>query len=58
MLYPSATSVCGESRNSAPVPEDQQGPGQHEAGRGEERLVIDLDSFVGEVHGYEKQGAA
>lgn len=24
----------------------------------EERLVIDLDSFVGEVHGYAKQGAA
>jgi hypothetical protein len=28
------------------------------AGPGEERLVIDLDSFVGEVHGYAKQGAA
>src|SRR5215210_1991551 len=28
------------------------------AGPGEERLVIDLDSFVGEVHGYDKQGAA
>jgi hypothetical protein len=28
------------------------------AGPGGERLVIDLDSFVGEVHGYEKQGAA
>jgi hypothetical protein len=28
------------------------------AGPGEERLVIDLDSFVGEVHGYEKEGAA
>ncbi len=28
------------------------------AGPGEGRLVIDLDSFVGEVHGYEKQGAA
>jgi Transposase DDE domain group 1 len=27
-------------------------------GPGEERLVIDLDSFVGEVHGYEKEGAA
>jgi hypothetical protein len=27
------------------------------AGPGEERLVIDLDSFVGEVHGYEKEGA-
>jgi hypothetical protein len=27
------------------------------AGPGEERLVIDLDSFVGEVHGYAKQGA-
>lgn len=24
----------------------------------DERLVIDLDSFVGEVHGYQKQGAA
>jgi hypothetical protein len=28
------------------------------AGPGEERLVIDVDSFVGEVHGYQKQGAA
>jgi len=28
------------------------------AGPGEERLVVDLDSFVGEVHGYDKQGAA
>jgi hypothetical protein len=28
------------------------------AGPGSERLVIDLDSFVGEVHGYNKQGAA
>ena len=28
------------------------------AGPGRERLVIDLDSFVGEVHGYRKQGAA
>jgi Transposase DDE domain group 1 len=28
------------------------------AGPGEERLVIDIDSFVGEVHGYEKEGAA
>ncbi len=28
------------------------------AGPGEGRLVIDLDSFVGEVHGYQKQGAA
>jgi len=27
------------------------------AGPGEERLVIDLDSFVGEVHGCAKQGA-
>jgi Transposase DDE domain group 1 len=27
------------------------------AGPGEERLVIDIDSFVGEVHGYDKQGA-
>lgn len=27
------------------------------AGPGSERLVIDLDSFVGEVHGYGKQGA-
>jgi hypothetical protein len=27
------------------------------AGPGTERLVIDIDSFVGEVHGYEKQGA-
>src|SRR5204863_7764553 len=26
------------------------------AGPGEERLVIDVDSFVGEVHGYKKQG--
>ena len=28
------------------------------AGPAEERLVVDLDSFVGEVHGYHKQGAA
>jgi hypothetical protein len=27
------------------------------AGPGEERLVIDVDSFIGEVHGYQKQGA-
>jgi hypothetical protein len=28
------------------------------AGPGEGRLVVDVDSFVGEVHGYDKQGAA
>ena len=28
------------------------------AGPGDGRLVIDVDSFVGEVHGYRKQGAA
>jgi Transposase DDE domain group 1 len=28
------------------------------AGPGSDRLVIDVDSFVGEVHGYAKQGAA
>lgn len=28
------------------------------AGPGEERLVVDVDSFVGEVHGYAKQGAS
>ncbi len=28
------------------------------AGPGEQRLLIDVDSFVGEVHGHEKQGAA
>ena len=27
------------------------------AGPGHERLVVDVDSFIGEVHGYEKQGA-
>jgi hypothetical protein len=27
------------------------------AGPGDGRLVVDLDSFVGEVHGYDKQGA-
>jgi hypothetical protein len=27
------------------------------AGPGEDRLVVDVDSFVGEVHGYRKQGA-
>ena len=27
------------------------------AGPGEQRLVIDIDSFVGEVHGYGKEGA-
>jgi hypothetical protein len=26
------------------------------AGRGEGRLVVDVDSFIGEVHGYKKQG--
>jgi Transposase DDE domain group 1 len=28
------------------------------AGPGRERLVVDIDSFIGEVHGYEKQGAS
>ena len=28
------------------------------AGPGGERLVVDVDSFVGEVHGYKKQGAS
>lgn len=28
------------------------------AGPGQERLVIDVDSFVGQVHGYAKQGAS
>ncbi|GAC1663347.1 MAG: IS1380-like element ISMsm10 family transposase [Candidatus Dormibacteraceae bacterium] len=28
------------------------------AGPGEDRLVVDIDSFVGEVHGYQKQGAS
>jgi hypothetical protein len=28
------------------------------AGPGDGRLVIDVDSFIGEVHGYKKQGAA
>ena len=27
------------------------------AGPGDERLVVDVDSFIGEVHGYKKQGA-
>ena len=27
------------------------------AGPGNGRLVVDVDSFIGEVHGYEKQGA-
>ncbi len=27
------------------------------AGPGRERLVIDIDSFIGEVSGYQKQGA-
>jgi DDE family transposase len=27
------------------------------AGPGAERLVVDVDSFIGEVHGYQKQGA-
>jgi hypothetical protein len=27
------------------------------AGPGEGRLVVDVDSFIGEVHGYQKQGA-
>jgi hypothetical protein len=28
------------------------------AGPGDERLVVDVDSFVGEVHGHDKQGAS
>jgi hypothetical protein len=28
-----------------------------DAGPGEDRLVVDVDSFVGEVYGYDKQGA-
>ena len=28
------------------------------AGPADERLVVDVDSFVGEVHGYDKQGAS
>jgi len=28
------------------------------AGPGEKRLTVDVDSFVGETHGYEKQGAS
>ena len=28
------------------------------AGPGEERLMVDVDRFVGEVYGYEKQGAS
>ena len=28
------------------------------AGPGERPLVIDIDSFIGEVHGYQKQGAS
>lgn len=28
------------------------------AGPGDERLVVDVDSFIGEVHGYAKQGAS
>jgi hypothetical protein len=28
------------------------------AGPGSDRLIVDIDSFVGEVHGYRKQGAA
>lgn len=28
------------------------------AGPGDQRLVVDVDSFVGEVHGYDKQGAS
>ena len=33
------------------------GRGRQGAGPGEAPLVIDIDSFVGEVHGYQKQGA-
>lgn len=29
-----------------------------DAGPGDDRLVVDVDSFVGEVYGYEKQGAS
>jgi hypothetical protein len=31
---------------------------QSGAGPGSDRLTVDVDSFVGEVHGYKKQGAA
>lgn len=31
---------------------------QADAGPGAGRLIVDVDSFVGEVHGYQKQGAA
>ena len=33
------------------------GGGRAGAGPGEDRLVVDVDSFVGEVYGYDKQGA-
>ena len=32
--------------------------GRRAPGPGDQRLVIDIDSFVGEVHGYQKQGAS
>jgi hypothetical protein len=37
-------SPCGGRGGRAPVP-------------GTARLVVDVDSFIGEVHGYQKQGA-
>ena len=38
--------------------ESLRGRGGRAPAPARERLVIDVDSFVGEVHGYEKQGAA
>ena len=39
-------------------PRASRARGQPGAGPGDERLVVDVDSFVGEVHGHDKQGAA
>ncbi len=33
------------------------GPGRRAPGLARERLIVDVDSFVGEVYGYDKQGA-
>src|ERR1700721_286849 len=48
---------CGRSR-SGMFARSSERPWKAGAGPGEQRLVIDVDSFVGEVYGRLKQGAS
>ena len=52
-----ARSPSGMSASSTSVAETLVGAWRAGAGPGDRRLVIDMDSFIGEVHGYKKQGA-